>query len=79
MMGLEKLGEKLEDPSHDRAQYHLAYTHVSPVKKHLSEFCRFVDFYTDISPLYSSVHSASPLLKTKSTVKNYCYLVLFKC
>ncbi|KAM7440704.1 RNA-binding motif [Porites harrisoni] len=42
MMGLEKLGEKPDDPSHDRTQSHLAYTHVSPVKKHLSEFCRLV-------------------------------------
>ena len=56
MMGLGKLGEKPDDPSHDRAQPHRAYyTHVSPVKKHLSEFCRFVDFYPDIFLLFSCV------------------------
>ena len=61
MMGLEKLGEKLDDPSHDRAQSYRAYnTHVSPVKKHLSEFCKFVHFYPDISLLYSCVHSTFP-------------------
>ena len=60
-MGLERLGEIPDDPSHDRAQPHGAYyTHVSPVKKHLSEFCRFVDFYPDISLVYSCVHSTSP-------------------
>lgn len=59
-MGLGKLGEKKDDPSHDRAQSHRAYTRISPVKKLLREFCRFVDLYPDISLVYSFAHSTSP-------------------
>lgn len=40
MLGLTKLEEKLDEPSHDRAYFHRISRRVCPVKEHLSEFCR---------------------------------------